>query len=354
MSIYAALKGRFPEDSPHASSTQATITLVPNGESDKNDPLLGITYKCDFRAEEESGAASMTDLFTRTADTSSFLAQQRAKTDAFADIAAPHEKKPHLPQGVTQADLIDQNNDVVAFASTLPLHAVERQIKQAKQFIRSSEPYARGLPSVPRSLWRSSRDELRRMAKERGMKRYSSMKRNDLMYAIHHHDHADLPETHVHPGWFHFGTLLVLPRTDDVFGAVLERLIDATQAGFLSVGNSIGFGTGFSFFDERDLSAEAKTVIAREHDQYCEDMEALRPVAETVRQKHGYRSITRPRRDEDGVTRYLLDGPTTWLPSGRLSHPFGWYSAQELLDEKYIQDAEVKADEREAREKEMA
>ena len=354
MSIYAALKDHLPEDNPRASSRQATIILGENGDPDKNEPLLGIAYQCDFRSEEETGAGDMRDLFTK-ASPDSFIAQERAKTDAFSDINPSFRRGPFLPEGTTQTDLVYQDDQVVAFAAQTHLYDPEEEIKEGKAFIRSHEAYARGLPRMPRSFYRASRDELRTMAKERGIKGYSKMNRDALATTIHHHDHADLPETNVHPGWFHFGRLLILPRTDDVFGAVLDRLADAAKAGTLSVGDGGGlFGSGFSFFDERDLSDAAKADIARANTEYIEDMETLRPIAETVRDARGYIFLGNPRRDKDGTARYWLNGNTTTLPSGRRHQPFGWYTAQELLDEKYVQDAEIKADEREAREKEMA
>ena len=108
MSIYAALKDRLPEDNPHTSTRQATIILGTNGDS-KNDPLLGITYQCDFRSEEETGAGDMRDLFTK-ASPGSFLAQERAKIDAFSDINYSFRRESFLPEGTTQADLVYQDD----------------------------------------------------------------------------------------------------------------------------------------------------------------------------------------------------------------------------------------------------
>lgn len=349
MSIYAGLKDRLPEDNPHASSRQATIILGTNGDPDKNEPLLGIAYQCDFRSEEETGAGDMRDLFTK-ASPDSFIAQERAKTEAFSDINPSFRREPFLPEGATQADLVYQDDQVVAFAAQTYLYDPEQEIKEGKAFLRSHEAYARGLPRMPMSFYRASRDELRAMAKERGIKGYSKMNRDALATTIHHHDHADLPETNVHPGWFHFGRLLVLPCTDDVFGAVLDRLVDAAKAGTLSVGNGGGlFGSGFSFFDERDLSDDAKAQITANNETYREDMEALRPVAEVVKEAHGFYFLGNPQRRTDGKARYWLNGASQRLPSGRRSQPFGWYTLEELLEEKYVQDAETKEDEDEAR-----
>lgn len=351
MGIYATLKDRLPEENPRASTRQATIILGTNGDPEKNDPLLGITYQCDFRSEEETGAGDIRDLFTK-ASPDSFIAQERAKTDAFSDINPSFRREPFFPKGTTQADLVYQDDQVVAFAATTNIYDLEGEIAEGKTFIRDHEGFARGIPHLPMALWGASRDELRGMAKERGIKGYSKMTRDALATTIHHHDHADLPETNVHPGWFHFGRLLILPRTDDVFGAVLDRLVDAAKAGTLSVGSGGGlFGSGFSFFDERDLSDDAKVDIARGNTEYIEDMEALRPVAEEIKARHGYYFLGNPRR-EGGTVRYWLNGASLRLPSGRTRQPFGWYTTQELLDEKYVQDAEVMEDEREAREKE--
>lgn len=346
MSIYAKLKDRLPEENPRASSRQATLILGTNGDPEKNDPLLGITYQCDFRSEEETGAGAMKDLFTR-ASPDSFMAKERARTEAFTDINRPFRRQTFIPEGAKQADFVYQDDRVVAFAASTHIYDPKREIEMGEAYLRESEGFARGIPHVPTALWRASRDELRAMAKERGIKGYSKMKRDTLMHTVHEHDHADLPVTNVHPGWFHFGTLLVLPRTDDVFGAVLDRLVEAAEAGTLSVGNGGGaFGSGFSFFDERDLSDDAKADISRANVAYVEDMEALRPVAKVVKDSLGYFFLGHPRREKDRTV-YWLNGDSTTLPSGRRYQPSGWYTLQELLDEKYIQDAEARLDERE-------
>lgn len=354
MSIYSRLKDRLPEETPHASSRQATIILGTNGDPEKNDPLLGISYQCDFRSEEETGTGAMTHTFTKTADPSSFLALERAKTKAVDDINIPFRADPYIPEGLTQAQLVYQDDQVVAFAAQPHIYDAEREIKEGKAFIRSHEPFARGLPLVPMSLWRASRDKLLGLAKERSIKGRSKMNRDALIEAIHHHDHQDAPETYIHPGWFHFGNLLVLPRTKDVFGEVLDLLVEAAQAGFLSVGGGgmNVFGSGFSFFDERDLSDDAKTEIAKTNQAYREDIEALRPVAAAVAERHGFYFLGRPQRHSDGEARYWLNGRSIVLPSGRRSQPSGWYTLQDLLDGKYIEDAESredKNDERKAR-----
>lgn len=351
MSIYAKLKDRLPEENPRASSRQATLILGTNGDPEKNDPLLGISYQCDFRSEEESGTGAMTHAFTKTADPSSFLAQERAKTKAVDDVNTPFHSGPLIPEGLTQANLVYQDDQVVAFAAQPHIYDPEREINEGKAFIRSNEAYARGLPSMPMAFYRKSRDELAALAKERNIKGRSKMNRDALIEAIHRHDHQDAPETYIHPGWFHFGNLLVLPRSKDVFGEVLDLLVEAAQAGLLSVGGGgmNVFGSGFSFFDERDLSEDAKTEIAQANQAYREDMEALRPVAETVKERHGFYFLGRPQRSTDGETRYWLNGAGLTLPSGRRSQPFGWYTLQELLGGKYVEDAEAKEDENDER-----
>ena len=42
---------------------------------------------------------------------------------------------------------------------------------------------------------------------------------------------------------------------------------------------------------------------------------------------------------------YWLNGTSVRMPNGRSDQPSGWYSLQDLLDEKYMEDARVKSDE---------
>lgn len=284
MSIYTTVKDRLPEATPVIRPRTATLVAAANGDPQHNDPALGIVYQCDFRCEEESGATEIARAVLNAADPASFFAREAARRrDPEAGSAVTQGR-------VTQAQLVHSDKDVVVF-STRPRGAYPHELATAKKYL------------ADRTV-------------------------------------ADEHEPLLHPGWFHTGRCLVLPRTHDVFGEVLELLVDAARDGSLAVGGGTGgIGAGFSLFDERDISEEKRAQVAAANDERAEDLAALAPAAEAVKAKHGYYALGSPRR-QDGVTRYWLNGSGVALSDGRQAQPFGWYTVEELLAEKYIADME--------------
>lgn len=349
MSIYTAFEERLGaiESAKRPSSQQAAVVLADNPGG---DPLVGIQYMCDFRYEEEHGAGEMAEVFTRAADPESFFAQEYLL----------QEKNRGLFDGITQADLVLDTGDHIVFAAKTHIYDAQREIDQAAKFLTEAAEWADGRSKLRRKYWHSTATEMRADAKTRGLKGYSKLKVKELETLLVEDDFAKLnaggtpEELTLQPGWFHFGNLLVFEKKDGLFGDVLQKLLEAAKTGNLVVGGGgIGaFGSGFSFFDGRDLTDEAKDQISANNRWYREQMEALKPVAAVVQEGPmksnwggAYYALGSPRLTEDGTVKYWLNGQSVKFPNGRSVQPFGWYSLQELLDEKYMEGAAEKADE---------
>ena len=72
-------------------------------------------------------------------------------------------------------------------------------------------------------------------------------------------------------------------------------------------------------------------------------MELLAPIAEKIEEKYGYHALGTPRKRDSGITHYWLNGGEVMSSTGRKEGIDGWYSLQELEDELYIEDMEVRA-----------
>lgn len=349
MSTYSELEPRLAglEDAKRPSSQQAAVILADNAGG---DPLVGIQYSCDFRSEEETGAGDMASTFTRTSDPEGFFAKEYLL----------QEKNLGLFEVVTQSDLVIETDTHIAFAAKLRIYNAEDELDRAAKFLVEANDWFDGRSKLRRNYWHSTAAEMRDEAKARGLKGYSKLKVKELENLLVDDDFAKLnagqpaEEITTQPGWFHFGSLLVFEKKEGLFGEVLQRLVDAAKAGHLAVGGGgIGaFGSGFSFFDARELTEQAKEEISSNNRWYREQMDNLKPVAAIVEQGpmrsswgSAYFALGSPRLTEDGTIKYWLNGNSVKFPNGRSSQPSGWYSLQELLDEKYIKDEERDSDE---------
>lgn len=339
MSIYATVKDRLPEERRSPDPRQAGIIVVDNLGG---DPLVGITYRADHRAEEESGTGDLRRAFHERAHPSAFIPVEEAKSsEVVAKIKERPVQRRSNPDSV-QADLLFLSEEMVGFRVRQFNFSHEYDLGEAKRALSDGEAYANGV-SVPSSC--EPRAVLVEKAKALGIP-IKNRNRADLSAEIYRVMMEAAPESTVHPGWFRSGTILVLPRTKDTFGAVLEGLIEAAQAGFLTFGlGGFGpFGSGLSMFDERDLSEASRQNIIEQGQQYRERMEALVPYAGLVRHRlGGFFFLGNPRTNADGEVTYWLNGHTTTLSNGQRAQPFGWYTLKDLELGKYLADAESKA-----------
>lgn len=342
MSIYTDFADRLDEEKfEHPHSRTASLILASNegGES-----LLGIQYACDFRYEEEAGSGNMAEIFTRTGAADNFFSQEYLLK----------EDNKGLLEGTQQIDLVIETDQLVGFVASPHTYDLRRELASGLSQARKGEEWASGKTRLGWKFDRNTVPELKALAKERGLKGYSKLKRDELVRAIVNFDTADAQgeaaERYTQSGGFHNGEVLVFEKLPGLFTEVLEKLIEAAKVGQLVVGSGGGspFGSGFSFFDARDLTDEAKKKITAYNAWYREQREALKPVAEVVKAgpmggaySLGHRIIP----GENGEARYWLNGYSVRMPNGRNEQPSGYYTLQEFLDEEYMEKARVRSDE---------
>lgn len=351
MSIYTAFEERLGaiESAKRPSSQQAGLILADNPGG---DPLLGIQYQCDFRYEEEAGAGKMAETFTRAADPESFFAQEYLL----------QENNRGLDGQTVQANLVVETDELIAFIGNPYAYDVQRELDQGLKAVRDAASYLDGRSELRHRYWRMTVAQMKNEAKTRGLKGYSKLKAKELEWLLADDDFAkanagkDPEEVTRQAGWFHFGNVIVFEKRGGLFTEVLQKLVEAAKVGQLVVGSGgIGaFGSGFSFFDGRDLTEEAKDQISANTRWYREHMEALKPVAAVVKEGpmksnwgSAYYFLGKPTIFEsfEGVVKYWLNGSSVMFPNGRSKQPSGYYSLQELLDEKYMEDAAADSDE---------
>lgn len=350
MSIYTAFESHIAaiEAAKRPSSQQAGLILADNPEG---NPLLGIQYQCGFRYEEEAGAGKMAETFTRAADPDNFFAQEYLL----------QEKNRGLDSQLNQSDLVIETDELIAFIGNPHVYDVQRELEQGLRSVRDAAGYIDGRSEFRRNYWRMTAAEMKAEAKTRGLKGYSKLKVKELENLLVEDDFAkanagkDPEEVTRQAGWFHFGSVIVFEKREGLFTEVLQKLVEAAKVGQLVVGNGgIGaFGSGFSFFDGRDLTDEAKEQISASNRWYREHMEALKPVAAVVQEGPmksywggAYYFLGKPTLFDsfEGVVKYWLNGQSVKFPNGVSLQPSGYYSLQELLDEKYMEDAAERAD----------
>ena len=347
MSIYKDFEARLDLEAiskGRASSRTAELALAENLGG---DPILGVQYSCDYRYEEEAGAGTMAELFTRTADTDSFFAQEYLLQDGSKGLI----------EQTTQAELVLETEELIAFQASHYAHRIPEELEAALSYLEKAQRRADGRASFTDSYWHTTAADLKALAKSRGLKGYSKLKRDELVklnadfdFAEKHKDDGpSAVEIISQPGYFHNGDILVFQKRDTLFSEVLSKLVEAARAGYLVVGSGgiDAFGSGFSLFDSRDLTDESMERISANNRWYREQMELLKPVAEIVKAgpMGGYYALGRPTLRENGTVVYWLNGYGVRLPTGKSSQPSGYYSLEDLLAEKHMADLRVRADE---------
>lgn len=307
-------------------SREIGITKIVTDEVD----VMGLTYHTDFRTEEEHGAVLLRAAFAAAS------AQGTLQHDLAQLEDTPHGK-------YTQDQLIEVGTDYLALIIEPKNHYHERQISQARSYLTESTPRVR----TNTSRWEYERKtipELREMARQQKVVIPSRAKKAEMVTTLAAAAPVDRPT--IYPAWLHYGDMLVLPRgTGDRFDQIVDTLISAAHAGTLVVGG-IGpavFTSGVTLFDERDLDQASKEQVIDHKIWYLDRMAELAPIeAELTARGHCFIFLGNPdTRSIDGhaAVRYWLNGFSSGRHELDYPQPFGWYTLEELLAEKFVSDA---------------
>lgn len=303
----------------------------------EDGPVTALSYRCDFRAEEEWGVAELRKALLASSARRSFQRREAAKNPDY-----PNPRKRH-----SQVDHLRVTDDYVAIFVNAEPYRPEDQIDRALTYIREQTPYTQTRTSV----WEFRRltvAELRAEITRRGLSAPSKARKDDLVTLLV--SQAENIRPNIYPAWFHHGDVLVLPRgAGDAFGEVVDKLIDAAEHGTLAIGG-LGtvnpFGSGLTLYDERDLGKITRKEISDANDWHWTQMATLDPVKTELKSRGiDCYFLGDPRLDErDGekVVVYWLNGHGGYGNP----QPFGWYTAEELLAEKFVADAREKASSR--------
>ena len=315
---------------PHSRQVSIAAMELQDGEI---DPIVGLHYSCDFKAEEEWGQAALREKFSTGSGPDTTYGRLERMSPNFTGASHPQSSLIHVSdtQWVLMTDPLERR----------PLTGERNLLYALSQQRRMLVP---GAPRLD-GLERHTVPELRAMARDEGLRVTTQMRKPALIKILM--EHLTPKEALTLPGWFQDGRHLVLPRGHGAFRIVTDRLIAAAERGSLAVGGSglAAFGAGVSLFDFDDMPAEEVKKIYEARVWRADRMAELEPVIETL-SKRGHkwyflgdpRMISKTTTLDGAQVRYWLNGQSYRLPNGKSAQPYGWYSLKELLAEKFIDD----------------
>ena len=308
------------------------LTETPDGE-----PIVGLVYQTDYRAEEEYGVRDLRKAITGD-DPRNFQMTDEAKEHvAFFDgvrgmvLSTRRLPESHVKWGYEVGD---------------PEKKIGRSFADNyESFYDSSLPYSQGVEAGRNLSWKQV-TELRQIAKDLGIKPLPSRKR-DLVNAISTAPNLKRENPERWPGYFHYGNEMVFrAEGDGATAKVLEKLMDAAKHGTLGIGDASGpFSSGMFFYDTRDETPGLVDQREAGFDWYDEKMTELKPVADKLKEKgHNWFFLGKPH-EINGEIKYWLNGSSG---PGYNKQPFGWYTLAELESEKFVADLKAKEAEKAA------
>ena len=281
---------------PPPAAFAASYTRWPAGEL-----IAGVSYVCDYRAEEEWGVAKPRRTITSddprrfqmTAD-----ARRHISLCTTANAVALRADGP-LPKTFAWGDVLGE--DYASFyQSTL-------------DGVQGRDMYRLNWLTVP---------QLRAEVKHLGVTPLPRTKAA-LLDVLRQHVEPTFPD--VWPGWFHYGDLLVLRADSGVSARALQRVRAAVETATLGIGSGSGpFHSGLFFYDTTDETAELVAERTRAFDLHDERMAALGTLEHDLRAEMG------AKREH----LYFLGEPTEFGGEVRYwmnaSNMYGWFSLDEL------------------------
>lgn len=287
--------------------------------------IVGITYRCDYAAEQEYGIGDLRKAITGT-NPRQFTTEPagRAHVRAFDDVNGFVLSVRPLPEHI-------------AWGDNLPW--VDGG-EYTRSWTRRNASVAVDCARVPidRLNWMKV-SELRELAAKRGVKPAGRTKAA-YIEALTAHAIEDVDMT-VAPAWFQNGKTLIVRADQGSVAKVVGALVDAIAAGTFAIGNASGpFHSGILFYDARDESEQLRREREEQFDWHDARMAELEPVAAQLRADQiRWHFLGNPREDADGQVVYWLNG------SGQ-PQPYGWYTLAQLAARTFIDDAEARAAER--------
>lgn len=347
----------------HRYSRPRSFTLA-SVETPDGDPIVGLEYRCDYRAEEEWGMGRLAKTVTGDENRNFGMTEKgRAHVAWFSDGSGIILSDEPLPKQVYEwGEPISTSR----WDEPRP-NSIEDDYARFWQ----DDIWAGVRRELNLDYW-AKVPELREAAKKLGIKPLPS-KRDDLINAIAAAGAESLPREEndpgTFPGWFHDGHRFILRATDDSpTSRALKRLVRAAQDGTLGIGGSTAgnpFGRGFFIYETRDETPELNKEIDEAFAFHEAAMSAIEPVLEQLKswglrwyfvgnpRPSGRKSEHYRPAEPEGEIAYWVKGLRAegyFSPSAELRAAFGdeiaqlftkndlagWFTGSELGDKNFI------------------
>jgi hypothetical protein len=325
----------------HNSTRDFTLAVM---DTPDGTPIVGISYQCDYRAEEEWGIKDLATAINGNKKQANHVGTFTG-LHALAIATQPIE------------DLTTWSADIFPLGDLTTRWPVQRGEAYSSYF-RDNYAYAQGLPSSSNLRWKKM-PELRELAKTHGVTPIPR-KKDDLIEKLVTSDEysrsAEYPDRW--PGWFHNGDVLILRAESGVVADVLDLLYEAGKKNALAIGGGhAAFSSGIGVYDSRDVGKKLKKQRKLEKKWYDRQMKNLEPVAAELKKRgHDWYFLGKPKDGFKDLVDYSVEGNRRtvnsedvyyWLNGhgrgpGYTSQPSGWYTLKELLAEKFVDDVNAK------------
>ena len=258
-------------------------------------PVVGISYRTDYRYEEEAGVGHLRRALTGI-NPRQFHSLPNASEyiSYFSDASGLIlHTEPVGGQVVKWGDPIITN---ARWGSSLPGSEYARN-NSMRAIIQMGGNYDWILDArVP---------ELRQRAKELNIKPMPS-KADDLRLAI---ATAESGPQREYPAYFEDGNCLILKADGGVVKAIMDALVDAAKAGTLGIGDGSGpFATGLFLYDARDETIGLRAKIDADFAWYDARMAELQVELDRLSEDgYSWRYFGSPLLHDDGVTTYFVN-----------------------------------------------
>lgn len=313
-------------------------------------PIVGVTYACDFRYEEEAGGADIREAFGVDSKKHGY-AMSHAGAGHFGVFGDLPEGAASLilsvrPIARVQSwghDIGREPNAVVSdrerWLNAVAHGSLDRDPKNNGWGEYYDNHYANSLGSIQslpeiRQWW--TIPEIKAAAVKMGIPGPFPRKKAELVdYVTNHPVRLTAgSDSNDWPGWFHYGDVLVLRADRGIVADTLKLLVRAAENETLAFGGGAQiFGSGMSLYDGMDVGPVLEQERREAAAWYDAEMKKLEPVKEELKRRgFGWYALGNPHLREDGQTQYWLNGHGN-------PQPFGWYTREELLAERFVADA---------------